>query len=454
MSQLQTNTPDDIVTLIFNAYKDTLGEHEVDGMSCNPASPLWALRLVCKNWNILATTVSSLWQDVHVRLRVDEAAGIARDTRVLQDWIGLAGTRPLNLYLLAEEDLQSDEQLLRLSAIFDIIVQNSGRWSSINLAVGSRVFPYLEGMQDQLDTLASLSLETSGVVFQEIETFHCAPKLTNVVLTGIDVDMIVLPYPQLTRFVGGALCMIEPASSWLAPLSNLTWASFTSAADDYEPATNTDPITFPALDHLEVAYNDLLAHIDAPLLTSLVIVGPPDSEEAAMFKAFVRRSRIQSFTMKGWSGDPGVLRALPQTVNHLSLSGLMYSNSEVRVLCQFLAVEAGQSKMVLPNLTFLELWVPEIRAAASPSLLAMATSRSAALKCAANKALLRLRIFYRTHDADVSLRELDALKAVVDLELIFLGRSHYTSWTRTRRIPLVITSDRGVEFGGSREESD
>ncbi|KAJ7061599.1 hypothetical protein C8F01DRAFT_1137844 [Mycena amicta] len=193
--------PVEILELIFAKY---LESPHIGGsrFSTAPSRGPLLLASVCRAWRTFCLSLPTLWDSLDVYPRRDYRYPEEYNSLLIlmQSWLLRSSPRPVLLRIgtCSRQDL--------INEIFFTIAAHSGRLRVLELSL-QRIFKFPDDMlHGQLPTLERLKISTTVSSYTDTNTdrplwsgFGIAPRLREVVLEGVFLRQIVLPWEQLAH---------------------------------------------------------------------------------------------------------------------------------------------------------------------------------------------------------------------------------------------------------------
>ncbi|KAI5892269.1 uncharacterized protein SCHCODRAFT_02625733 [Schizophyllum commune H4-8] len=195
-----TLIPPDVLLEIFDAcrivHEDTSEDpSSVHGLSVRAGPP--AIAAVCQGWRDLAVHTPTLWTDVHIKLWSNNLSSATRLLRVI---LARSAELPLSISMRSFE-IEPDAPEA-VEPLVNALLEQSARWSRLDVCVSEEVFHLLLPAQGRLPQLRSLrsrilyrmTTRLDWAPFRDL--FRDCPALVDVEHWGPKLDF---PWEQLVR---------------------------------------------------------------------------------------------------------------------------------------------------------------------------------------------------------------------------------------------------------------
>ncbi|KAJ7241037.1 hypothetical protein B0H12DRAFT_1074619 [Mycena haematopus] len=184
--------PTEITAEIFSHYVGK--RHDIRRRDAGPL----LLASVCKSWSEICLSTCSLWASVFISWdRIEDGWDVPLPP--VQRWFSRAGSYPLDIFVSVHRGA--------LSGILSYLSQHSTQWRSFGFTfhLSSSVLDDL--IPGQIPFLTELEIfgvpTTSGSGSTLLTAFREASSLRKVQLSNASLEVIHLPWIQLTHFIAG-----------------------------------------------------------------------------------------------------------------------------------------------------------------------------------------------------------------------------------------------------------
>lgn len=306
------------------------------------AHSLWPPALVCSHWKDVIMTSPLLWTYISIRART--AMPIPKESRVLSRSLELSRGLPLKVSYYRPVD-----------HTFDLLMTDSRRWQS--LFIGDIPEHFLKGAQHTFPLLEELN----GLAWSTtlIEAFKDSPRLRHVFLdfsSELTQINIALPWSQIESFETRRK---EPGRHIFQKCTQLRRYELRGTLWPAQLDIVDPPLRSTLLRELSLTSPEELDSFDLPVLESLEIWGPPNTNLFSILNRFSSRSRcpLSSFTVR----ELGEVQPLEITkflqsnplIVDFSFSFLDVEPKDMIPMFKLLTIDKSASTPLLPQLDHL-----------------------------------------------------------------------------------------------------
>ncbi|PBK62397.1 hypothetical protein ARMSODRAFT_1089156 [Armillaria solidipes] len=185
--------PSEILVEIFHWLSDLSSEY--DDLDVKH-SPNWVITHVCRTWRSIAVSTPSLWASVSIEddLLIDDPFTDDR-AKLLQKYLSRSGQNPLRVTLSSSYGIEKH---------IEILSPHFPRCTHLDFTVTPDALNSLFALTNEFLSLRRLSVVVEGISVRNmvIDGFGEAPCLRDVLLQGIDISHIELPFAKLKSFTG------------------------------------------------------------------------------------------------------------------------------------------------------------------------------------------------------------------------------------------------------------
>ncbi|KAL1727079.1 hypothetical protein EV714DRAFT_217974 [Schizophyllum commune] len=438
--------PPDILLEIFDACRiahEDDNEHtsSVHGLSVRAGPP--AIAAVCQSWRDLAVHTPTLWTDVQIEFWSNN---LTSATRLLNVILARSAELPLSISMRSFQDPSVTPDAA--GPLVDALLEQSARWSRLDLCVSEEIFHLLLPAQGRLPQLRSLRSRILYCMTTRLDwapfrgLFMDCPALVDVEHWGPKLDF---PWEQLVRLSLKG----HPPSDALECTTRAREEPIEVSSYDSHLWENVFHLERPQLRELSLRKVDRLRCVRAPNLTECHIQKDfflPEDLGVLTNYVLAENLRLTSLTIaikSTLAPELGELLSHCHALRQIQLKLLPISYGTEQSVCQNAAIFDGilsllgvrrSRRVLLPALRHLGLMMINVLSAdALASLVDIIQSRAAAPDDIATS-LQSLTIHVCSSKADLRLTE-----GFSDLEVQLQS-------CRVEGMP-AINIDRGVERG-------